>query len=83
VPPRFAFPSRCAFAGSHGALVLSGAVLGFTLPQALVLRTEPDTAGDQEDRDSLVAVWPSVIALKTIARTQQPTIVMNTPFQPQ
>ena len=34
-------------------------------------------------RDSLVALWARVIALNTIVRTQQTTIVMNTPFQPQ
>ena len=36
-----------------------------------------------DDRLWLVAVWPRVIALNAIVRTQQTTIVMKTPFQPQ
>lgn len=34
-------------------------------------------------RSALVVLWPSVMATKAIVSTQQTTIVMNTPFQPQ
>ena len=52
------------------------------LPEAIPVVRPPRDQLRAVSLAPLTAVCPSVIALKTMVRTQQATIVMNTPFQP-